>query len=141
MKKEKKKKKCEKILRELTIMLDKYIIYNQQFEIAICQICKAGITDGIQLHFQRNHILDISLEIRQKITAYVGGLIVRPVHNVSIPSHEIEAIEGIKVIQGFKCTAGFGCHKLQGTAGSIEKHCRMVHDWNSSKGDMNVIIY
>ena len=60
---------------------------------------------------------------------------------MSIPSNEIEAIEGIKVIQGFKYTAEFGCHKLQDTADSMEKHCRMVHDWNSSKDDVNVIIY
>ena len=122
-------------------MLHEYIIYNQQFEIVICRICETNIIDEIQLHFQRNHILDISLKIHQKIIAYIGELIVRSVQNVSIPSNEIEAIEGIKVIQDFKCNAEFGCHKLEDITDSMEKHCRMIHDWNSSKDDVNVIIY
>lgn len=137
--KKKKKKGGDKTLHELT-MMDEYIIYNQDFEIVICQICNAGITDAVQLHFQRHHKLDVSLEIRQKITAHVRDLIIRPIQDVIIPSKEIEAIKGIKVIPGFKCTAGFGCQELRGTQSSIEKHCRITHDWNTAKGNTYCLV-
>jgi hypothetical protein len=121
-------------------MLDEYIIYNQHFQVVICQICKTGITDDVLLHFQRYHG-DILLEIRQAIGAHVNGLNVRSVRDVEIPTGEINAIEGIKIVPGFKCIAESECQKTCGTARSIEKHCRNAHDWNTAKGNANTLIY
>ena len=78
----------------------------------ICQIYKTNIINEIQLHFQRNHIFDISLKIYQKIIVYIEELIIWFIQNISIPSNEIEAIEGIKVIQDFKYITEFEYQKL-----------------------------
>lgn len=121
-------------------MLDTYIIYNEDLEVLICRICKIGVT-GVHRHFARNHQVEISLENRQKIDEYAENLILRPVKDVLIPIDEIEAIEEIEVIEGFKCAAGFGCQEVCGTRRSIEEHCRSNHDWNTSKGNTNALIY
>lgn len=121
-------------------MLDEYIIYNADFQVVICRICKTAVTDDVLLHFQRYHG-DILLEIRQAIAAHVNGLNVRSVRDVEIPTGEINAIEGIQIVPGFKCIAGSGCQKLCGTARSIEEHCRGAHDWNTTKGNANSRIY
>ena len=57
-------------------MLNEYIIYNQHFEIVICRICEASISNDIQLHFQRHHEIDISLKIHEKIITYIRDLII-----------------------------------------------------------------
>ena len=50
-------------------------------------------------------------------------------------------IEEIEVIEDFKYIAAFGYQEVYDTPHSIEQHCRSNHDWNTSKGNMNALIY
>jgi hypothetical protein len=118
-------------------MLDQYIIYNQDFEVLICRICKAAVT-GVHRHFARTH-QEISLEDRQEIDEYVEGLILRPVEQVSIPTREIEAIEGIEIVHGFRCTAELECREVSGSERMMESHSRNFHDWTTSKGNTHAV--
>ena len=114
-------------------MLDQYIIYNQDFEVLICRICKAAVT-GVHRHFARTH-QEIPLEDRQEIDEYVEGLTLRSVEQVSIPTREIEAIEGIEIVPGFRCTAELECQEVSGSERMMKSHSRKFHDWITSKGD------
>ena len=93
------------------------------------------------MHFQRNYIFNISLKIYQKIIIYIEELIIWFIQNISISSNKIEVIERIKVIQDFKYIIGFKCHKLEDISDSMKKYYKIIHDWNNSKDDMNIIIY
>ncbi len=54
-------------------MLDKYITYNQDFEILICRICKIDVT-GVHRHFARNHQVEIPFKNHQEIDKYAEKL-------------------------------------------------------------------
>ena len=62
----KEEKKGNTNLKKLTIILDKYIIYNQDFEILICRICKINVT-GVHRYFARNHQVEIPSKNHQEI--------------------------------------------------------------------------
>jgi hypothetical protein len=78
----------------------------------IYQICEIDIINEIQLHFQRNHIFDISLKIYQKIIIYIKELIIQFIQNISIFLYKIEIIEEIKMIQDFKYITEFEYYQL-----------------------------
>jgi len=118
-------------------MLDQYIIYNDQFEVLICRVCKAGVI-GVHRHFARTHQIDISFEDRQEIDEYAKGLTLRIVEEVSTPTQEIKAIEGIEIIPGFKCSEP-GCQEVCGKESTMESHSRRFHDWNTSKDNEYIL--
>ena|SRR5947207_5175580 len=93
-------------LQKLIFIFNKYIIYNQYFQVIICQICKIKIIDDILLHFQRYHE-DILLKIHQAINAYINDLNMRSFRDIKISIEEINMIEEIKIVSEFKCIAEF----------------------------------
>src|SRR5436309_15920482 len=99
----KRKKNCAN-LKIFFIMLNEYIIYNKQFEVLICRICKAGVI-GVHRHFARTHQVEIPLKDRQEIDEYVRDLTLRSIEHVFTPTREIKSIEGIEIVPVFKFTA------------------------------------
>ena len=60
-------------LQKLIFIFNEYIIYNQYFQVMICQICKIEIINDILLYFQKYH-RDILLKIYQVIDVHVNDL-------------------------------------------------------------------
>ena len=67
--------KFARILRKkFIIILNQYIIYNDQFEVLIYRICKVSVIE-IYKHFIRIYQIDISFENREEIDEYNKDLI------------------------------------------------------------------
>ena len=100
-------------------MLNEYIIYNKQFEVLICRICKAGVI-GVHRRFARTHQVEIPLKDRQEIDEYVRDLTLRSIEHVFTPTREIKSIEGIEIVpgSGIDSVVPRSCSCL-GTAGHV----------------------
>ena len=109
-------------------MLNENILYNNDYQIAICVSCEKGLADDAWQHFKRKH-KDISLATRRIIVHQVQNLPRLPVEKVRNPMEEADAIEGIEIIPGFKCIANETCNEVCGKLGSIQEHCRDKHGW------------
>ena len=109
-------------------MSNQHILYNTDLQIIIYIHCQRGLPDNIPRHFTRHHG-EIPLKERKEIKRDIKGLKRCSIKEVSIPTKEVDAIEGIEIIDGFKCIANDACQELYGTLDSMIGHCRDQHEW------------
>jgi len=115
------------------IMSKQYIKYEPQLRVMICRLCTEGITkNGIAWHYREHH-KNMSLQIRKDVVKYCNDFDVCTKKEFQYPKTIITCIEDRIIERGFRCLYT-NCNHACICSSSMEEHCKMKHDWMTSKG-------
>ena len=113
--------------------VQQYVTYNVQHKLLICKLHKDGITN-VDRHFRGIDHSKMTTKTRLQIRAATQHLELAPPEAMAIPSANSFPIDGLELIEdGAKCNE---CEYVARTTDTMEKHCRIKHDWKLKDGSM-----
>jgi len=110
----------------MTTKMEEYIRYNEEFGLAICKSCQAGISSSDPArHFRRNHP-ETWKKHRKPLLIFLHGMTLTPTEQLMEPTSWRKPIDGLKVNSGWGCGED-GCKYYATSKKRIENHCRETH--------------
>ena len=109
-----------------------YLFFNQEHHVLICKLHQYAVSPKfIYRHFLDEHNLDIS--VRQDIIQYAAQFTPAEAPQLVYSTDKVLPVPYLSTIVGFQCQYDM-CHKVQGTLHSVQKHCKLDHDWKAKDG-------
>jgi len=109
-----------------------YILYNEEFKLAICRTCKVGLPSENVIRHMRHFHRESWKEHGKEIKQHIDSLILTPRANLVKPEEIREPINGIEVKIGWYCGVE-GCSVARVSEKYLKDHCRREHGWSVAK--------
>ena len=110
-----------------------YIHFNQEQNVLICKVHQYAVSSKLLAHhFLEEHDLDI--KIRQKIINYASQFTTAEPSQLLYSPEKVIPVPYLSIITGFQCQYKM-CNKVLGTLNSVQKHCKLDHDWKAKDGN------
>jgi Orsellinic acid/F9775 biosynthesis cluster protein D len=106
--------------------MERYIQYNDEYELAICVACQTGLPNGYVLRHMSEQHKETWKAFQKELREYVGGLSLLPPKELKYPIGPCERVEAISVKDGWIC-GWHGCIEGAVTKKWVETHCRNNH--------------
>ena len=115
-----------------TTIMSAYLFFNQEHKVLICKAHQYAVSSKfIYRHFLDEHDLDIS--VRQDIIQYGSQFTTADPSQLIYSTEKVIPVPYLSTIMGFQCQYDM-CHKVLGTLHSVQKHCKLDHDWKAKDG-------
>ena len=109
-----------------------YLFFNQEQHVLICKEHQYAISSKfLSRHYLEEHDLDIS--VRQDIIQYASQFTTAEASQLIYSTEKVTPVPYLSTIVGFQCKYDM-CDKVLGTLHSVQKHCKLDHDWKAKDG-------
>ena len=120
------------ILR-ITIIMSGYLFFNCEHNVLICKTHQYAISPKfLARHLLQEH--DLEATIRQEIVSYASQFTVTEATQLTYSPSKVVLIPYLNIIMGYQCQYQ-NCIKVLGTLQSVQKHCRLNHEWKAKDGN------
>ena len=106
--------------------MDRYIRYNEEFQLAICIACRVGIPSSYVLRHYREKHNAVWSENRSSLKKHLENLDLRTVTELNEPLCDREPIRGLEIFDGW-CCGEHGCTHCGTSVSTMKNHARMKH--------------
>ena len=118
-------------IRQTNIM-NAYVHFNHEHNVLICKVHQYAVSSKyLARHFLEEHDLDI--KVRQGLINYASQFTTVEPSQLSYSQDKVIPVPYLSIITGFQCQYGT-CNKVLGTLNSMQKHCKLEHDWKAKDG-------
>lgn len=116
--------------------MDQYLVYNTEFQVAICTSCEYAVCGDVARHFKDNH-KETWKAYRKELKAHVKAMALATrsqVLNAYPEAYEARGpVPGIAVQDGWVCMED-ECSHLSINDSTMSQHCRVEHGWDTRQG-------
>jgi hypothetical protein len=117
----------------MTSVIDKYVVFNDEFHVAVCTTCQSGIAGDVCRHFARNHKETWKQHSKQlKARVKEWKLAKEEDVRAAYPdAFEVrDPVPRITVHNGWCCDEE-ECLELSTDDVTMSQHCRVAHRWKA----------
>ena len=112
--------------------MNAYIHFNREHNVLICKVHQYALSSKfLARHFLEEHELDI--KVRQEIINYASQFTTTDPTQLHYSLEKVTPVPYLSIIAGFQCKYEM-CNRILGTLNSVQKHCKLDHDWKVKDG-------
>jgi Orsellinic acid/F9775 biosynthesis cluster protein D len=116
-------------------LMERYLRYNDEFHLAICQACRVGLpANNVLRHIRMHHSSTWTLH-KKLLKTYVKALNLISLEELATiqPDGIRDPIPGINVTSGWCCDGDDNCMVAGASEKYLRQHAQKVHGWTAQK--------